>query len=590
MKKRVFTNRITACAAALLVSAAAAPTEGYAAQTAFSGAGTSLIVSYNKLPKDYASAMEFRNTYGAFYIDNSNYSIYLVFEEPVDTTETPRFQLQASEDLKEISHEIYRMPEDQTVEAHYQYEVVEYGLWPWRNGSVSLIDTMLPEEDQVVESYRFKSGSGGYIQSDDLYAWLPDSPTEFESFTQKRDILIHDNYIVFCMTDTAGTPYRWEESTGDKVNLENVKKVLSESFTWRQIPEPTGGPVFNIVVYEAVNDGAVQIDWEKRSFDPDEAPLEIRSGAFQIVNGAKQVLKPTDTWVELIDKGTAKRVDFHSYPLKSFSVSANTGMTDAESAEDSDDAVNPTAQVFPLLNNPCILSDFAPFFKDDAFTFELRTPPSYAVLTDETQVTHFENGSAAIRFSLTYQVCGDVNDDHILTPLDLHLMLRWLSGEKYLIINNWAATDTSGNGSLDAADVTMMKRELLKAQEQLPTCTLTVKTSYGGYGVAGQDLGSGSFENTYTVRSGDIFYEDFNGKLMQNAMLFQSEDEIPVLRIVEVTDQCVRVLGGFPDEQKVIEVPYDEPQEELAYSIHIVYDGINYSYELTFSDYTEPKQ
>ena len=42
-------------------------------------------------------------------------------------------------------------------------------------------------------------------------------------------------------------------------------------------------------------------------------------------------------------------------------------------------------------------------------------------------------------------------------------------------------------------------------------CTMTVLSSYSGTGIDGQDLGSGSFSETFSVSAGDVFYEDYNG-------------------------------------------------------------------------------
>ncbi|MBQ8920716.1 MAG: dockerin type I repeat-containing protein [Oscillospiraceae bacterium] len=588
MKIRAFTKRITAACAAGILSFSAVPAAENPARAAQAAGSVSAVNA--KSPADFESAMEFRNTYGAFRINTFDYKVWLVFEEPLDTGDTPRFQVQPAGDLKEVSHEIYRTPEDSEFGSPYQYEVVYYHHMPNCRTSVSLIDTSLPEGEQTVETYHFRSSPSGSITSDDLYAWVPDSPAEFESYIEKNGaVSVHENYMVFCMTDTAGTAYQWEEGTGENVNQENVQKVLSGSFARRQIPEPIGGAVFRVAVYEAVQDGDVQIEWEKRAFDSAEPPLETCSGAFQIVNGAKQILSPTDAWIELIDADSGERVNLASYPEYAFCVTTDVGYYDERFLESGGDGWIYTGPVFNLTDNPCIFFGFASFFHADKFSFELSTPQAYQVLNDQTEITHFDNGSAAIRFTLKYLVQGDVNDDHVLTPLDAHLLSRWLRGEERITLQNWNAADFDANGVLNAADLTIMKRQIMESRKQLPACTMNVKTTYGGYGVDGHDLGSGSFENPYTVQSGDIFYEDEYGHLMKNALLFQSNDEIPVLKIVDVNDQYVRIMGGFPHNLREIDVPYDEAKQELVFSIHLVSDGINFSYELTFTDYSEPQ-
>ena len=112
-----------------------------------------------------------------------------------------------------------------------------------------------------------------------------------------------------------------------------------------------------------------------------------------------------------------------------------------------------------------------------------------------------------------------------------------------------------------------------------PYCTLTVYTSYGGCGIDGQDLGSGSFKETFEVYGGDVFYEDFDGHWTLDPQ--NSSDDSLILKIVKVEENGVTVQKG--NEEIVISYSVECKVD----STFMVCDGINYDHKIRFSGYTE---
>ncbi len=105
-------------------------------------------------------------------------------------------------------------------------------------------------------------------------------------------------------------------------------------------------------------------------------------------------------------------------------------------------------------------------------------------------------------------------------------------------------------------------------------CTLTVSSSYSGYGIAGQDLDSGSFTDKFTVSAGDAFYEDFHGHWTTEN---KNDDKELIITIIEITENEVT----FINDEKEITLQYNCLQH--IDSEYLVYDGQNFEYNISFS-------
>ena len=115
--------------------------------------------------------------------------------------------------------------------------------------------------------------------------------------------------------------------------------------------------------------------------------------------------------------------------------------------------------------------------------------------------------------------------------------------------------------------------------EKEKSCTLTVNSHYSGWGEDGQFLGEGEDTFSFTVKAGDIFYENYSGE-----WITENRDKYPFDTIAEIKsiepDKIVWVYNGNECSTR-----FDRCSE--VKSVYTVCDGINYDYKVTFSDYSE---
>ncbi len=108
------------------------------------------------------------------------------------------------------------------------------------------------------------------------------------------------------------------------------------------------------------------------------------------------------------------------------------------------------------------------------------------------------------------------------------------------------------------------------------SCTLTVVSEYSGYGVDGQNLGSGSFTETFSVSQGDALHEDISGHWSKDA----ENNAEPLLTLKTIDEDSVTFTCGIQE----ITLQYGASQ--TVPSQHIVYDGRNFTYTVSFAQAT----
>lgn len=112
-----------------------------------------------------------------------------------------------------------------------------------------------------------------------------------------------------------------------------------------------------------------------------------------------------------------------------------------------------------------------------------------------------------------------------------------------------------------------------------PSCKMAVYSHYSGWGEDGHSLGEGEFDETFTITSGDIFYETKDGHWVREQRDKNPYDVIAEIKSVS-TDGIVWTYNGNECSTR-----FDRCSE--VFSMYTVYDGINYDYKVTFSDYSE---
>ena len=112
---------------------------------------------------------------------------------------------------------------------------------------------------------------------------------------------------------------------------------------------------------------------------------------------------------------------------------------------------------------------------------------------------------------------------------------------------------------------------------------LILTAEYGGYGIAGQDLGSGIENKTYNISQNDILYEPSSGGLWAlNVKIKENKNEkdieylfpeySTILEIIKLEENTITIKN----KDEIYNIEYN--QEFNIPSNFTIYDGINYSY------------
>ena len=111
--------------------------------------------------------------------------------------------------------------------------------------------------------------------------------------------------------------------------------------------------------------------------------------------------------------------------------------------------------------------------------------------------------------------------------------------------------------------------------------TMTIRVHYGGYGVAGQDLGSGSYEvEIKNLKEGDYIYETEPGKLSKKCDPKYQKDSW-IIKINSIDDEYVKFTARNH---------FRTSYQEMAIDTNCyIADGTNYYYTvLSVSGGLEP--
>ena len=108
--------------------------------------------------------------------------------------------------------------------------------------------------------------------------------------------------------------------------------------------------------------------------------------------------------------------------------------------------------------------------------------------------------------------------------------------------------------------------------------TMTIRVHYGGYGIAGQDLGHGSYDvELKNLKEGDYIYELEPGKLSKKTESDVQKDRW-IFKIDSIDDKYVKFTvkkGLFFNMSN---------EEKAIISQWTVYDGVNYYYTVLSVD------
>ncbi len=473
MKHRKLTALLLAAAAAITPLTAAAAQIPLPALAADAGAVAELP---EFIPNDYYSAVEFRNNYGASLVSSG--LICLVFTEEVD--EIPegepqgvlRYYLAATKGVADcLKDEIYSVDGSSL---GLGLRVVVYQ--PKKQGTLSVThtDTWLNAREEgepgtETHSFLIEETDPTYhtlsVTEIGFSGWLPDCYAEYDRYVKEHgQVSVHENYVVFCMSAGIGTAYEWREKATDyKKNFEYRTTRSCNTVSGTPV---AGGTSYTVVVYQAVEDGHAAIEWEYGSFLTDGKVSKTLTADCMVTDGTQNILLPHMMRIEFRDANYDARANIPSM-LNPVTLAPSAMMVSIGEGQD----------IYTALDLAPVTADCNPYIwncvglegcKVDIDVSETALPKDFHLVEgDYKQVTEYPNGAHNVEFLVTYgePVEGDLNGDGEFGIADAVLLSQWLLGLSDAKLVNWRAADFTKDGRLNAADLTLMKRALLRKNQ-----------------------------------------------------------------------------------------------------------------------------
>ena len=402
-------NRILACLTTAIIFASSA---AFPAAEAADAPAVAEMPSW--VPDNYASALKFRNTYGATHIEDG--LICTVFAEERATSDAPqgmlRYEVNAEGNSAKLLQTEYYVSENSSLvfEVHV-YQPVSAGAF-----AVSFSDAFQAgaQPDHGTTTYTFDINSDLKVSETDMFSWLPDCAIEFDTLSPKyQGVFAKDQYVMFCLNADSGAPFEWVGTGLEETDPSVIDYFYTSDCTLLTDEPIDGGEIQQILVYQAKKDGRSKIryDYVPKSSTPyrPEDVVQTRIADCMVIDGAKAVLLSGQSRVTLADYDTGALISYGDTLQPRI-------VTDVR--YERPDGTITTGPIFTL-EDPAVLGDqFTDFFDADYFTFELDPnylPEGYVIPgfadrigyfngetspEDAVSVTRYENGSANIVFKL----------------------------------------------------------------------------------------------------------------------------------------------------------------------------------------------
>ena len=257
------------------------------------------------MPKDYESALEFRNTYGTTHIEDG---MICVVHESGNPQMSPHFEVNGKYENQDESF-VCGDTFDRYPGADDSPYIMASLYKPTKSGTL----TISYKNDMEQTDYSFETDAEMNITETDIYGLLPDCEKEYEAYVKENGALsVRDNVVVFCMDSNAGTPLIWQEKSDNySENFERIAFLFCNTETAEPVD---GGEIHQIAAYQAVRDGYAKIEWEYLpsmtwELDPpfsEEDMQQSLTADCAVINDARNVLLSGDMRVTLADFDTGE--------------------------------------------------------------------------------------------------------------------------------------------------------------------------------------------------------------------------------------------------------------------------------------------
>ena len=263
------------------------------------------------------------------------------------------------------------------------------------------------------------------------------------------------------MNSAVGTAYEWREASSDYSSV-FAYRTTSSCSTVSGNPV-AGGSAYDIAVYQAIEDGAAKIEWEYGSFLTDGKVTKTLTADCMVTDGARNILLPHMMRIEFTDAASGFRANVPTV-WDPITLSPSAALVNLAEGED----IHMALDIAPLA------ADCNPFIWDcaglegckvDIDVAESALPEDYHLADGAyKKVTEYPNGARNVEFRIQYGevIMGDLNGDGEFSIADAVLFSKWLLGMTDAQLVNWRTADFTRDGKLNAADFSLMKRELMR--------------------------------------------------------------------------------------------------------------------------------
>lgn len=538
------------------------------------------------LPQDFDSALSFYNQFGKTHIrDNLLCTVFHeTFPDDPSVSIDVKYALSHScETLRELRSVRYQNGSDSLLVSLYEPAVPGEAY-------VFLFDT---DQDESPYEYTFAINEDLQITETDLCAWVPDCCQEFYDQTETDGaVLTHGGDIAFLLQTTGGTGYSWQEAANDPELAEQAACFdCSELQICSDGARPSGGKNLEARVYHAKQDGQLELRLDLMPPGRNSEPADSLGSVMQITCEAGMVLLPGEARLTLLNADTGKPVisPFDQDEAVYIDYLAGKESRDPENFNESQFVKIRTAVSKIPLGSLFANEEYWLRINSDALPQGYRCDAVYANGAcdsgDAITVKMFTDEIADITVRLDFSAQGDMNDDCVFDIADVVMLQRFLENTlSEPAFFYWKAGDFVNDDRLDARDLSMMKQSLLRRAAAIEEngLLLTLHTSYGGTGIMGQDLGSGSYDTEFYIMEGDVFYECLNGHFWTQNVRHQNFLPILTVEKIEADTVTVSVVPDLDGTRTEKTFRIGEPTDFTVHSNEIVYDGVNYSYGLRF--------
>ena len=502
--------KIAACmSACILLSSAVPMLPAQTADTAGGAADPLFGTLPDWVPQDFVSAVEFRNTHGKSYVSDG----IICLVRPMAHFRTDDYRIDLGGSMTTVDTpagskpniyelEIPEKPDPEDAEAVKAYEnlcdrlgntshdysafetyascktqtAFEVALFRVLDGMELTVAWQEKAGDEYKTTEKFSFGNtDGNLFENDIWGWLPDCEAEYQAFLDHYGrASVHDNYIAYC-ADVNG-------STGESLNMTQesdegceIKQVYESECDPFRLSYEDGTGFSSVILYQPVSDGIVNVRWAVGRDEQGvktEGTYEVQENCTIIYDESKH--KQQSIIITFLDRDTGAMID------------ASSGRDVLMQQTGTGSPMDPyVTETYNVTANPCRFDSLPNFHPHETFFYYPRSNAGYYEKT-ESEITGYDAYQTCMTFQMKWHPGGDLNGKDDFTAADIVLLKNLLLGKK-VEITDWNAADFCRDNKLNAADLSLMKREYIRQHTEIVKPD-TVSDDYNSFYVIGDNL------------------------------------------------------------------------------------------------------